>query len=58
MPLTTVGKWTVLYGIVAIEVAAITGTYYVWHNMNVDQGLQVVVNLFVRLLNTYCVRVS
>ncbi len=37
MPLTRVGKWTVLYGIVAVEVAAVTATYYVWHNMNVDQ---------------------
>lgn len=37
MPLTKVGKWATLYGIVAFEVAAITGVYYVWHNMNTDQ---------------------
>ena len=38
MPLTKVGKWTVLYGIVVAEVAALTGAYYVWHNMNTDQS--------------------
>eukprot|EP00731_Ephydatia_muelleri_P027988 Em0019g861a len=37
MPLTTVGKWTVLYGLVAVEAAAVLGTYSVWHKMNVSQ---------------------
>lgn len=38
MPLTRIGRWAVLYGIVALEVAAISGTYYVWHNMNTSQS--------------------
>ena len=37
MPLTKFGKWCILYGLVAVELAAITGSYYVWHNMNTKQ---------------------
>jgi hypothetical protein len=38
MPLTRVGKWSALYGLVALEVALISGTYYIWHNMNTSQN--------------------
>lgn len=38
MPLTRVGKWAVVYGVVAVEVGALTGAYHVWHNMNTRQG--------------------
>ena len=41
MPLTKVGKWAVIYGAVGVEVAALTGAYYVWHNMNISQGEEV-----------------
>ena len=38
MPLTRVGKWSVIYGIVAVEVAVLMGSYRVWHKMNISQG--------------------
>ena len=38
MPLTRTGKWAVIYGVVAIEVAALTGSYYVWNKLNMSQG--------------------
>lgn len=38
MPLTGVGKWTLVYGLVAAEVAAIGGAYYTWRGLNRSQG--------------------
>lgn len=38
MPLTRAGKWAVLYGIVAVEVVALTGSYMQWHRLNMSQG--------------------
>lgn len=37
MPLTRFSKWTILYGVIAAEVAVMTGAYYVWHYMNTSQ---------------------
>ena len=38
MPLTRAGKWAVLYGIVAVEVIALTGSYLQWNRLNMSQG--------------------
>ena len=38
MPLTRVGKWAVLYGIVAVEVVVLTGSYLQWNKLNLSQG--------------------
>ena len=38
MPLTRVGKWAVVYGVVAVEMAAITGSYLQWKKLNSSQG--------------------
>ncbi|CAI8029172.1 hypothetical protein GBAR_LOCUS16582 [Geodia barretti] len=37
MPLTRVGKWAVVYGVVAVEMAAITGSYLQWKKLNSSQ---------------------
>ena len=42
------GKWCILYGLVVVELAALTGSYYVWHNMNTKQCKYA---LFIWLLN-------
>lgn len=38
MPLTTVGKWTVLYTVVAVELAALAATWRLWDNLNRRPG--------------------
>ena len=38
MPLTTTGKWTVLYAVVAMEFAAIVATWRLWDNLNTRPG--------------------
>ena len=38
MPLTTVGKWTVLYGVVAIELATLAAAWRLWDNLNRRPG--------------------
>ena len=38
MPLTTVGKWTVLYSVVAVELAALAASWRLWDNLNRRPG--------------------
>lgn len=38
MPLTKTGKWTLLSGIVVIEVAGFSAAYTVWNRCNRSQG--------------------
>ena len=38
MPLTNIGKWTVLYTVVAVETALIFGTWRLWDNLNRRPG--------------------
>ena len=40
MPLTNVGRWTVLYTVVAVEIAVIVGTWRLWDNLNTRPGTQ------------------
>lgn len=41
MPLTQLGRWTVVYTIVGLEVAAGGVCYYYWRRMNSSQGAYV-----------------
>ena len=52
MPLTQLGKWTVLYSIVGLEVAAGGVCYYYWRRMNTSQGavIPTMVNLAMVIL--------
>ena len=38
MPLTRAGKWTVIYALVGVELAAFGGVYYIWNGLNRSQG--------------------
>ena len=39
MPLTRFGKWSVLYGVVAVEVALMASCYRVWDKLNRSLGI-------------------
>ena len=41
-----------MYGVVALEVAAITGAYYVWHNMNTSQSEKI---MYPNTVNINCI---
>ena len=38
MPLTRAGRWTVIYALVGVELAAFGGVYYIWNGLNRSQG--------------------
>lgn len=48
MPLTRLGKWTVVYGIVGLEVVAGGVYYYYWRRMNSSQGAKRLLKLDVQ----------
>lgn len=52
MPLTRFGKWTVVYGIVGLEVVAGGVFYYYWRRMNSSQGTNL--NAPVQSDHNYC----